>query len=386
MSMSTFASLEWYATVSQTINQIYREELNRDADFGGWANWLYHAREGGRDAEWIRARIRESEEWHAIHDAPPIVTLPRLVPTGAVFRLDTGARFTAIECTDFNLLARYLVEGAAAIGPVLQERQALGFNMLRVWAAFSGDATFESEIGRLVPSEHPEIYDQLPGFCSLCAAHGLYVELTAFTAGPIPGHWENLGRVLPAVTNVIVELVNENNAHPSDNLDTNAYQPLPGVICSHGSNGSEAVPPRPAWDYETFHTNDAFEWWRKGGHNGMELSQGDAEGQIPPSHKPVIANENTRPDRDRNPNHHQDAAAAAALLIAGSCFHSVSGKKSALLSAADRGFAEAFVRGARSVNVEFQEGRYVREEPGADLRVYSKVLADGRRETVRIRK
>lgn len=384
--MAIFASLDWYAEVSQTINQLYREELGRDADFGGWANWLYHAREGGRDAEWIRARIRESEEWHAIHDAPPLVTIPRLVPAGAVFRLDTGARFTAVECTDFNLLARYLVEGAAAIRPVLEERQALGFNMLRVWAAFSGDAIFESEIGRLVPFEHPEMYDKLPEFCSLCAAHGLYVELTAFTGSPIPGHWENLGRVLPAVTNVIVELVNENNAHPSANIDPNAYQPLAGVICSHGSNASQAVPPRPPWDYETFHTNDAFEWWRKGGHNGMELSQGDAEGQIPPSRKPVIANENTRPDRDGNVDHHQDAAAAAALLIAGSCFHSASGKKSAPLSAFDRPFAAAFVRGARSVNLEFQEGRYLREEPGSYLRVYSRVLPDGRRETVRIRK
>src|SRR6185295_4987763 len=98
--MAIFASLEWYAEVSQTINQIYREELGRDADFGGWANWLHHAREGGKDADWIRARIRESEEWHAIHDAPPLVTMPRLVPAGAVFRLDTGARVTAVECTD----------------------------------------------------------------------------------------------------------------------------------------------------------------------------------------------------------------------------------------------------------------------------------------------
>lgn len=382
--MAQFASLEWYAEVSQTINQIYREELGRDADFGGWANWLHHAREGGKDAEWIRDRIRESDEWHAIHDVPPIVGLPRLIPAGSVFRLDTGARFTAIECTDFNLLARYLNEGAAAIRPVLAERRNVGFNMLRVWTAFSGDAVFESEIGRLVPAEHPELYDKLPAFCSLCAEHGMYVELTAFTGGPIAGHWENLGRVLPAVTNVIVELVNENNAH-RPNIDTNAYQPLAGVVTSHGSNGSQAVPPRPPWDYETFHTNDAPEWWRKGGHNGMELSEGDAEGQIPPSHKPVIANENTRPDRDGNPNHQEDAAAAAALLIAGSCFHSASGKKSAPFGG-DVGFAQAFVRGARSVNLDFQDGRYLREEPGQFLRVYSKVLPDGRRESVRIRR
>jgi hypothetical protein len=121
----------------------------------------------------------------------------------------------------------------------------------------------------------------------------------------------------------------------------------------------------------------------------MELSQGDAEGNIKPSGVPVIANENTRPDRDGNIAHHQDAAAGCALLIAGSCLHSASGKRSALFSAADRPFAEAFVRGARSVNLEFQEGRYSHDgsqEGPSDLRVYQKILADGRRETVRIRK
>jgi hypothetical protein len=310
-----------------------------------------------------------------------------LVPTGHVFRLATGERWTAIECSDFNLLGRYLIEGADAIQPVLLERQTIGFNLLRVWAQYLGAAQFTADIGRLVPQEHPEMYAALPAFCDLCATHGLYVELTAFTSVDVPGHWDRLGEILPPVTNVIVELANENDAHADHLADIAAFRPLPGVICSHGSNGSQALPPRPPWDYEVFHTNDAFEWWRKGGHNGMELSQG-AEG-IPASRVPVIANENTRPDKDGNLAHHEDAAAACALLIAGSCYHSASGKRSALFTAVDRRCAEVFVRGARSVNLEFQDGRYEHatalEEP-ADLRVYQKILPDGRRETVRIRK
>jgi hypothetical protein len=386
--VADFASLEWYAMVANTISQIYLEELGRPADVGGAANWLFHAREGGKDADWIRARIRELEEWHHRHDRPAAVNLPRLVPAGGVFRTDAGGRFTAIEASDFNLFGRFIKEGPDAIEPILQERAAVGFNMLRVWAVYSGNPTFELEIGRLLPSEHADYYDKLPQFLGLCAAHGLYVEFTAFTAGPVPGHWEKCGEALRDVSNVIVELANENDAHPSANLpNIQDYRPLPGIICSHGSNGSQAVPPRPAWDYEVFHTNDAFEWWRKGGHNGMELSQG-AEG-IAASHKPVIANENTRPDRDGNASHHEDAAAACALLIAGSCFHSQSGKKSALFSPNDRRFAEAHVRGARSVNLECQEGRYEHsaalETPDL-LRVYQKVLPDGRRETVKIRK
>lgn len=380
--------LKYYSDVFATIDSIYRQELNRPADMGGLINWFYHVRENGHDGDWLRARIRESAEWHAIHDKPQPQSLPRLAPTGAVFRLETGERFTAIECSDFNLFGRYLVEGEDVVREVLKERAALGFNLLRVWLAYGpGTPAFAAEVGRLVPSEHPEMYGRIPEFARLASAYGLYLELTAFTGGPIQGHWEQIGAALQGVTNAIVELTNENNAHPG--IDPRAYQPIPGVVCSHGSNGSQAAPVRPPWQYEVFHTNDAFEWWRKGGHNGMEFSAGDAEGQIVPSHVPVIANENTRPDRDGNLNHFYDAAAGAALLIAGSCFHSASGKKSALFGDADRAFAEAHVRGAQSVDLACQEGAYrhaAELEGPNDLRVYQKVYSDGRRYTVTIRK
>jgi hypothetical protein len=213
-----FASLEWYAMVSNTINQLYLEELGRPADIGGVANWMHHAREGGKDADWIRARIKELDEWHHVHDKPAFVSLPRLVPSGSVFRTEGGGRFTAIEASDFNLFGRFMREGADAIEPVLKERASLGFNMLRVWGAYSGNPTFEGEIGHLIPGEHADYYDKLPQFLNQCAAHKLYVEFTAFTAGPIPGHWEKCGDALRSVTNVIVELTNENDAHASANL------------------------------------------------------------------------------------------------------------------------------------------------------------------------
>lgn len=315
------------------------------------------------------------------------------MPHGTVFRLETDEHFTAIECSDFNLFSRYLHEGQNVIVPVLKERAAIGFNMLRVWTAMQGigpnGPTFEREVGRLVPSEEPDMYNQLPKFLALCASYGLYVELTAFTGLAIPGHWEMLGAAVQGISNVIVELVNEHNAHPS--INPNDYHPIPGVVCSHGSNGSQSAPVRPPWPngYEAFHTNGAPEWWRKGGHNGMEFSEGDAEGIIVPSHLPMLVNENTRPDQDGNINHHYDAAAACALLVAGSCCHTSSGKKSALFSDFDRPFAVAHVAGARSVNLEFQDGHYshvISDEGPGDLRVYRKTLSDGRFTLVRIRK
>jgi len=303
-----------------------------------------------------------------------------------MFRLETGERWTAIECSDFALFQHFLEGGADTIRPVLEERAAIGFNLLRVWLAYSGGSVFEQEIGRLVPSEHPEMYDQLPSFLSLCASYGLYVELTAFTGGPIPGHWDQIAGALEGVTNALVELCNENDSHVA-HIDPRDYFPIPGIPCSHGSNGSQALPVRPWWQYETFHTNDAFEWWRKSSHNGMELSEG-ADG-IPASHVPVITNETTRPDRDPRLAHHEDDAAACALLVAGRCCHTRSGKKSALFDAFDRPYAEAHVRGMRSVDLTYQEGRYhhpIELEGPDDLRVYQRILADGRAFTVHIRK
>lgn len=313
--------------------------------------------------------------------APPIVVLPRLVTDGHVFTLETGELWTAVECSDFNLFGRF-VKGED-ITPVLAQRAAFGFNLLRVWTRYSGNATFEAEIGRLLPSEHPDLYLKLPDFCQLLARHGLYVEFTAYTGGSRETHWEALGSALQGQTNVLVELINEANAYAHD-IHVQDFSPLPGLICSHGSNGSESIPVRPWWQYEAFHTNQAFEWWRKGGHNGMELSHGDAEGHIEPSRVPVIANENTRPDHDGTLIHHEDAAAGCALLIAGSCFHSASGKKSVLFTDFDRPFAEAFVRGARSVDLACQAGPYRRLDPGDALRVYQRPV-EGHACVVRIR-
>ena len=68
------------------------------------------------------------------------------------------------------------------------------------------------------------------------------------------------------------------------------------------------------------------------------------------------------------------------------CFHSQSGKRSTLFTPADRPFAEAHIAGARSVNLEMQDGRYEHagglETPDL-LRVYQKILPDGRKKPSR---
>lgn len=298
--------------------------------------------------------------------------LPRLVTRGQFFALDTGDYFTAIQCSDFNLLNRW--QHGEDIRPILEDRA--GFNMLRVWTAFDIPG-----IGTFLDID----YERLPEFLSLCASYGFYVELCAYTGVNDPNHWYALISNVRASTNVLLELVNE--------LDQNENEPdaqgrvfrlsdyeLPtGVLCSHGSNGSEARPVGPFWDYATFHTNDAFEWQRKVGHNAMEIWSG-----------PTLSNENTRfIDRDDEDDHAEDAAAGGGLLCAGSCFHSVSGKTSKLFYEDEAMCAAAWIHGANSVRLLFQDGRYVHRadlEGPDDLRVYQRVLDTGEAETVRIRR
>ncbi len=63
-------TLDAWLAMGKEINTIYVEELFRSVnanDVEGEANWLYHWRENGRDAAWIRAEIRKSPEWAQKH-------------------------------------------------------------------------------------------------------------------------------------------------------------------------------------------------------------------------------------------------------------------------------------------------------------------------------
>ena len=173
--------------------------------------------------------------------------------------------------------------------------------------------------------------------------------------------------------------MNENDI-AVNTVDPTLFQKIHGVLCSHGSNGSESWPVDEPWDYETYHTNGAYEWQRKVGHNAMEIA--DARG------KPVLSNENTRfEDNDQSAAHAEDAAAGAALLNAGACFHSGQGKNSSLFTGQTLTCAQAWTRGAHSVPLEFQAGRYIRHDdlaPGV-IRKYERRLNTGSGYTVEIR-
>lgn len=315
---------------------------------------------------------------------PPVVTLPDLRVEGAFFKAGDEL-FTVIESSEFALLARW--QNGEDITDTLTQRRDIGFNMLRVWTAFNIPG-----IGVFTTID----YSRIPAFVALCASYGCYVDFTAYTGINDPSHWTKLcDAALKCQPRPILELVNElseNTNEPDDegrvfHLEDYHQAPAP-LLSSHGSNGSQRLPVRPWWNWEAFHLNDAPEWWRK--NNGArQVSEGVEEGGVvwEPSYVPVITNESTRcPDRDSLTAHYMDAAAAGALLPAGSCFHSVSGKSGRPFVGQEIECAKAHVLGAKSVDLRYQVGRYNRLDPGNFLRVYQRVLPDGSFEQVEIRK
>lgn len=292
-----------------------------------------------------------------------------------------------IECSQFSLYKRYL-DGEDVV-PVLQQLEDEGFNAVRVWLLNTSVIP-----GRLEPKNYPQFYEQLRPFVDLCAAYGLMVEFTLFTQAPLlmpreEDQQEHASNVCDALqgANVFLELVNEYDHKTGgqfDNWPKDAKSPIlvlhDGMIASKGSAVADAAPMRPSWDYELYHSNDLSQWQRKVGHNAMEFQDSQKV--------PAFSNENTRPDKDGNTQHHFDAAAGAALLCNGACFHSNSGKLSVPMTGVDLDCARAWVAGAKSVPLEFRTGRYdhaPEEEQGSVLRTYYKILPDGRRFKLDIR-
>src|SRR5436190_18081444 len=248
----------------------------------------------GHGANVIVMLLGESEVWRGRQISPaaafaegdtirleqkriPVADLRRLVVNGQFFGTSDGQPFTAIECSDFQLFQRFL--NGEDIKPVLDERQEIGFNTLRVFGTCAN-------MFRLFPQDFGDRYwKALPEFCGQAGKFGCYVEFTVFADATIVvpdvndqlDVWRRLSAVAPAIPNLLVEAINEADQVVNRLDSINRLTKIAGVLCSHGSNGGGQVPVRPAWDYETFHTNLQSEWWRKTGHNAMEMAAG-AEG------------------------------------------------------------------------------------------------------------
>lgn len=359
----------------------------------GWAFW--NAEHGGMR---ITVACEGYETREIVTDAPAQVrvTMKRSTPPPSnlgtltidgKFFWQGGKRTTLVESSDFSLFMRYL--DGDDITPILRQRQGLGFNCLRVWLLNQSVVGYRNapaiiDAG-IDPRAHADFYARLRAFCGVLGAYGQNVDLTVFTQTKTlmpsrsdqQAHLTATGDAVRGLGNVIVSLVNEWDQH--DNACFEDLERPAGVIYSAGSNGSDAVPPVGGQCCE-YHIIGS-EWQRKTGHNAFEYAE---ERGIP-----CWTSEAQRaPDNDSNAAHFEDAAAAGALLCGGTCGHSVGGKFSRLFVGPELDCMAAHCRGAKSVPLEFQAGRYIHrddlETPGI-IRVYERRLDDGRGHIVSIR-
>ncbi len=314
----------------------------------------------------------------AVHaqDLSSATALPRLTVSRAepFFRKANGERFSVIGASDFNLFARHLM--GEDVRPIIQDRKNHGFNLLRVWLSYNVCPTIDraaatcnepaDRIGRLIPRHHDRYFEKITEFATIVASFGLYLELTAFAFPFSPRDkpvyerpfltddeevrfWNAVVRQLRPLTNVILELTNENEHADAPLLPLARLARPTGVLASHGSNGSGATPVRPYWDYVDFHTNDNERWERLAGEGCYELFKDEAV------KRPCLASENTRSDRPLFDGRRAAIAAkGAALLAAGAVFHSPSGKSSEVFTAEEAAQADRWVAGARSIPLECQ--------------------------------
>jgi hypothetical protein len=291
------------------------------------------------------------EELPAVTLTRTVVALPPLVRRGQFYYQQDGSPFTVVEASSFRLYERFL--NGEDVAPVLAQLQAEGFNVVRVWL-------LNTSVGHILPWEHHNFYQRLPELLRLCARFGLYVELTVFTQTQslmptLAAQQAHYDQTVTTVGSIFCFVEGGNEVDSHDNAfdaRLRLWKPDGATfdLC-RGSNGADAWAVEPVIDSARYHSNDTNEWHRRCAHNGMEIA--DA------FRVPCIANENTRPDRDGNPQHHRDAAAGAALLSAGACFHSESGKHARLMDGVDLACARAFVAGSRSVDLGQREAGYV---------------------------
>lgn len=92
------AELSTWIQASFDLEAIYRDELGRSvySDQEAFVNWAWHRLDRGESLNWIRERIRESQEWREKHPGdspapsphtPPVVTIEPPLEAGRVYQV-----------------------------------------------------------------------------------------------------------------------------------------------------------------------------------------------------------------------------------------------------------------------------------------------------------
>lgn len=253
-------TVDWYHAITSGLSDIYWQELSRKPDEGGWVEWFYHVREEGHDLNWVRARIRETAEWHALHDAainivdPPAVQPPTaLVPkgtrlglvraSGRMFTDDTGL-FRPFGATLFWALRGWKYE-RDRVKQNLDWLDDHGVNYVRILSQVGWP-------GNEIDPVWPDYVAQLADFLDTAYnTFGMRTEITCVGGGGNFSPLDLVRKVVAAVkgrehTVMHLEIANEyfatfNNVDAMRDMATILHQQLPNLLAPSSPGGGNEI-------------------------------------------------------------------------------------------------------------------------------------------------
>lgn len=288
----------------------------------------------------------------------------RLRVDGKVFRREDGSIFPWRGCSDFALFARFC--RGEDIAPILEERIAIGFNLLRVFGMFDGfgiGGPQASGLGMFTPGNTPGYYGKLRAFVELLQERGLRCEFVYFadadqrsdgTGGLMTERRDRLAHIsdvcdaLLGTWGVCHELANEAFKNFED-AESYTIDPKLGPR-AYGTKLPDGPIPE-VWkilDYLTPHDHERKDEWPRTARGYGEIV--DAFKVPVVADEPIGYAEVARPgSRATDPNDAAYFAATMQMFASGSTFHSDDGVASRLFRPVQKSAAEAWAFGAQWV-------------------------------------
>lgn len=199
-----------------------------------------------------------------IVEADP-VELPALHVYQKDFVTDDGTRVFIKGATNFLLYKRFL--DGEHIDPVLEELRGLGANAVVIFGMVIGFPV--GEWAKFRPQAYGDrYYTSLRAFCQKCAQFGQYVYFCVFadTQHIMPAladqlaHFNRVDAELHQESNVLLRLVNEQNAHQNGVDRAKFPNPRTAPACSmdYGEEFGDQRYPPPRWDFGDNHTPRSY--------------------------------------------------------------------------------------------------------------------------------
>lgn len=165
--------------------------------------------------------------------------------------VDAAGHRLVFNGTDQFLAYRQFLDGAD-LEPAFAESKSFNFNC---WRVFLMGSKAQNQVMDLKPSD-AGYYEKLLPFAQLLNSRGILLLATVFVDAQdvLPNvaqqqqHWQRMTAF--ASTNTLLSLGNEWH---KNGFDPGNFSALSGLVCSRGSDLSDAAPFKPYWNFAEFH-------------------------------------------------------------------------------------------------------------------------------------